>query len=296
MQFRYILITAARNEAEYIPRTIESVINQTVLPVRWVIVNDSSTDATEAIVSGFARENGFIRLINMQENHGRDFSSKVHALSAGIAACKDAEAEFLGILDADITLDPSYYEKVQKEFEANPKLGIAGGVLYDVCKDKLLKRDWRPYTVAGGIQVFRRMCFDDIGGLLPLRYGSEDSVAEISARMKGWQVRSFRAITGHHIKPTGRAQGSPFSYAFKHGIRDYAYGTLFFFELIKCMRRIKDRPFFIHAFVRILGFVWSIVRREHRLVSPDFIRFYRREQLSRFLSGIAKPFGRLHRL
>jgi len=290
MKSTYALITAARNEEKYIGNTIESVAAQTILPVQWIIVNDGSTDRTREIILDRSKEHAFISMIELEHDNPRDFASKVRALMIGINSLnKDPAPDFFGVLDSDITFESAYYEQVLVEFQNNGRLGIAGGVLFDVYPHGLKKRNWRKHTVAGGIQLFRRACFEAIGGFLPLPYGSEDSIAEISARMHGWEVQSFRHITGLHHKLTGSAQGASLSYAFKLGRRDYSYGVLFFFEFIKCIIRISDRPFFLQSLFCILGYAWSFIRREKRTVSKSFIRFYREEQLRR-LKVFLKPF------
>ena len=162
---KYILITAAKNEELFIGNTIQSVLNQTIKPERWIIVSDGSTDRTNAIVDLYKNKNNFIDLIALPPNKERNFSSKVNALNMALKKFEGMKFNFIGNLDADVTLDKSYYEDVFRTFQSNPKLGIAGGIILDCVGDKELPQNISLNSVAGAIQVFRKECFDKIGNL-----------------------------------------------------------------------------------------------------------------------------------
>ena len=121
----YVLLTAAKNESDFIEATMKSVVNQTLKPRKWVIINDGSTDNTAELVSRYSKENPFIHFINIEPNEKRDFASKVHAIKKGFDYVLKFEYEYIGVLDADITFDNDYYESIIKEFQSDPKLGIA---------------------------------------------------------------------------------------------------------------------------------------------------------------------------
>src|SRR5271157_5677714 len=122
----YVLITPARNEAEFIEKTIQSVISQTILPLRWVIVSDGSTDGTDDIVTKYAADQPWIELVRMPERRERHFVGKVHAFNAGFARVKDLSYDVIGNLDADITFDDRYFDFLLNKFAENPCLGVAG--------------------------------------------------------------------------------------------------------------------------------------------------------------------------
>src|ERR1700747_1499442 len=105
----YILITPARNEALFIEKTIVSVVAQTMRPIKWVIVSDGSTDATDDIVCKYVREYSWIELVRTPEHRERHFAAKVHAFNAGYARVKDLEYEIIGNLDADVSFDERDY-------------------------------------------------------------------------------------------------------------------------------------------------------------------------------------------
>ena len=118
----YVLITAARNEEAYIEKTINSVISQTILPRKWVIVSDGSTDRTDQIVNKYAAKHDFIQLVHISGSTQRNFRSKVNAINIGYERLKHIEYEFIGILDADVSFKSDYFESILREFQKNPKL------------------------------------------------------------------------------------------------------------------------------------------------------------------------------
>ncbi|MCU0405872.1 MAG: glycosyltransferase family 2 protein, partial [Ignavibacteriaceae bacterium] len=205
---KYVLITAAKNEELYIEKTILSILNQTIIPEKWVIVSDGSTDRTNNIVEQYCNKYIFIDFIALSPNKERNFGSKVNALNKALKKLEGMEFDFIGNLDADVTLDKSYYEKVFRKFQSNPKLGIAGGIILDCVGEKELPQNISLNSVAGAIQVFRKECFDKIGNYIPFKYGGEDAYMEIMARMLGWDVQTLAELKVLHHRPTGTGMGS----------------------------------------------------------------------------------------
>ena len=203
---KYILITAARNEQDFIEKTILSVINQLHKPAEWIIVSDGSTDNTESIVRKYTSENSYIKLLSNNRKEGRDFASKVYAVNIGLKNIQTSEYDYIGILDADVSFDKDYYLLLIEEFKKNPKLGIAGGNYFDIIDGKKVPVHQSPSSVRGATQFFQRKCFDQIGGLIPMKYGGEDAAACFSARMHGWETKSFPDLLVLHHRPTGSAE------------------------------------------------------------------------------------------
>ncbi len=119
----YVLVSPARNEAQFIELTIKSVIAQTVRPIKWVIVSDGSTDGTDDIVKKYAAENPWIELVRMPERRERDFAGKVHAFNAGYARLKHLEYAVIGSLDADISFDEDYFSFLLHKLADDPRIG-----------------------------------------------------------------------------------------------------------------------------------------------------------------------------
>ncbi len=185
----YVLITAAHNEEAYIERIIQSVLSQEVLPRKWVIGSDGSSDRTEEIAGRYAKAHAFICLVRLSRSHGRDFACKVNAIHVGREHLKDVDYEFIGNLDADVSVAPSYYARLLEKFEADPRLGLAGGFVFDEQFGQFrCRRTNSIWSVAHAAQLVRRECFERIGGYAPLKYGGPDWCAEVNARMRGWRV------------------------------------------------------------------------------------------------------------
>jgi len=194
----YALVTPARNEAAFIGLTIQSVVAQTLRPVKWVIVSDGSTDGTDEIVRRHAAEQPWIELVRMPERQERHFTGKVAAFNAGYARLRDVKFDLIGNLDADISFEEDYFAFLMTKFAEDPKLGV-GGTPY---RQKTGTYDYRFTSiedVMGACQLFRRDCFEEIGGYVSVKYGGVDVIPVFTARMKGWKTRSFTdKISRHH--------------------------------------------------------------------------------------------------
>jgi biofilm PGA synthesis N-glycosyltransferase PgaC len=277
----YALITAAHNEEAFIGVTIRAVVGQSVLPLKWVIVSDASTDRTDEIVLNYARDNPFIELVRLDEVHRHDFAAKAHAIKAGYESLNGLGYGYIGILDADTSFDPDYYGKLLELFIHDPRLGITGGFIYEDRGGVFTsRRSNRAFSVAGATQFFRRECFEEVGGILPLRYGGEDWCAEVSARMMGWKVRASPKLRIFHHRTADTVDGWLLR-RFQQGKMDYSLGCLPAFEVVKCAVRMSEKPVVLGGCVRFAGFTWSYCVRADRSVSREFIRFLQKEQKQR---------------
>src|SRR5208282_5013460 len=160
----YVLITPARNEAEFIELTIRSVVAQTVRPARWVIVSDGSTDGTDEIVLRYAADNPWMELVRMPERRERHFAGKVHAFNAGYARVKDVKYEVIGSLDADMSFDEEYFSFLLRKLAEDPALGLVGTPFREGPNPIYDYRFVSIEHVSGACQLFRRECFEEIGG------------------------------------------------------------------------------------------------------------------------------------
>ena len=277
----YVLMTAAYNEESFIERIIQSVLAQTSLPKRWVIVSDNSIDRTDQIVERYASQHDFIRLLHLTRAPGRNFGSKVIALQKAHKLLEGVEYDFIGNVDADVSLDRFYFEDLINHFQQHPGLGLAGGFLYEDSGSgyhSLRINDVR--NVCHAAQLVRRDCYEAIAGYAVLKYGGEDWYAQTQARMKGWQVEALPQLKiFHHRHTTGGS--SPLRNAFRQGRQDYSFGTVPLFEIFKCLRRLPEKPYFGHALFRLAGFIWPHLCGEPRGVENDVVSFLRREQNGR---------------
>jgi glycosyltransferase involved in cell wall biosynthesis len=275
---KYVLITPARNEAVFIEKTLASVSAQTTPPERWVLVDDGSTDSTAEIVGRYAAHCPWIELVRLPEHRDRNFAGKVYAFNAGFERVRSLPFDVVGNLDADLSFDSDYLEFLIRKFAEDPKLGVAGTPFiengYDSARDSFEGEN----HVAGGCQLFRRECFEQIGGFTPNRAGGVDWIAVTTARMKGWKTRSFPEKRFHHYRSLGTAGRSNLSANFSYGEKDYYLGGSPLWQLFRVAYRMTKRPFVVEGLVLLFGYVWAALRRVPRPVTAELMRFHRQEQ------------------
>jgi len=279
---KYVLITPARNEERFITKTLESMVAQTMLPERWVIVDDGSTDRTVEIIEPYAKRFPWIELVRRPQRLDRSFAAKVHAFNTGLERVQQLPFEVIGNLDADLSFEPDYLEFLMQKFSEDPKLGVAGTPFtedggYDSARDSFEGQN----HVAGGCQLFRRQCFQAIGGYVPNRAGGIDWIAVTTARMKGWKTRSFPEKRYHHYRTLGTAGRSQMAASFSYGEKDYYLGGSPVWQLFRVAYQMSKQPIFIGGLALLFGYCWAALRRMKRPVSRELMRFHRREQMKK---------------
>jgi biofilm PGA synthesis N-glycosyltransferase PgaC len=284
---KYVIITPARNESKHIELTLRSMIAQTYPPLRWVIVSDGSTDGTDEIVSGYLVDHPWIELLRMPERKERHFAGKVHAFNAGYDRIKDLKFDIIGNLDADVSFEPEHFEFLIGKMSENPQLGVTGAPF----REGNFQYDYRVQNIEnvwGGCQLFRRGCFEAIGGYMPLKGGCIDHVAVISARHHGWQTRTFTEKVCLHHRQMGTALQGSLAAKFKFGMKDYSVGNHPLWELFRTFYQMRHGPFVVGGLALGSGYAWSLVRRKEIPLSPELVAFVRREQMQR----LRRFFGR----
>lgn len=275
----YVLITPARNEEDFITKTIESVVSQTHRPLKWVIVDDGSTDGTSDIVKPYLGEHSWIELIQRPQRRERTFAAKVHAFRLAYERVRDLPFEVIGNLDADISFDPDHFEFLLKQFSIDPALGVAGTVFkeenYSSESDSFEGRTHVP----GQCQLFRKQCWADIGGYTPHHAGGIDWIAVATARMLGWKTRSFREKSFFHYRRLGTAERSVLSSLFSYGEKDYYLGGHPLWQLFRVAYRTAKRPYILGGLALGAGYCWALLRRRPRPVSRELMAFHRKEQM-----------------
>jgi glycosyltransferase involved in cell wall biosynthesis len=279
--YSYVLITPARNEAAFIELTLKSVVEQTVRPLKWVIVSDGSTDGTDEIVTKYLADNPWIELLRMPERRERHFAGKVHAFNAGYARVKHLPFEIVGSLDADLSFDSEYFLFLLAKLAENPELGLVGTPFQDGPNKTYDFRFVSIEHVSGACQLFRRQCFEDIGGYKPVKGGGIDHIAVLTARMKGWKTRTFTEKMSIHHRPMGTAERGTFKARFKTGSLDYALGGHPLWELFRTCYQMSKRPVLIGGLTLLAGYLWAFATRAERPISPELVKFRRSEQMLR---------------
>jgi GT2 family glycosyltransferase len=216
----------------------------------------------------------------MPEHRDRQFAAKVHCFNAGHEKVAHLPYAVIGNLDADITFASDYFEFLMRKFAEDPALGVAGTPFVD--NDK--HYDYR-YTniehVSGACQMFRRRCFEDIGGYVPIKGGGIDWTAVTTARMKGWKTRTFTENVCYHHRPIGTGNSSRLMSWFNHGKKDYFLGGHPLWQVFRGVFQMKSKPYIVGGALLLAGYLWACIARVERPVSAELMRFHRREQMHR---------------
>ncbi len=276
----YVLITPARNEAAFIGDTIKSVVGQTVLPVKWVIVSDGSTDGTDDIVKKYVAEHRWMEFVRTPDRKERHFAGKVDAFNAGYARVKNLDFGVIGNLDADITFEEDYMSFLIDKFAEDQELGVAGTPF----AEGLFQYNYAFVSiehVSGACQLFRRACFEEVGGYTPIKGGGIDWVAVTTARMKGWKTRTFLGKKCLHHRKIGTGKSGLFASRIKVGEQDYYLGGHPFWEVFRSLYQMRFRPHIIGGLLVLTGYVWAFLRGVDRPISEELVAFRRREQMER---------------
>jgi biofilm PGA synthesis N-glycosyltransferase PgaC len=293
VHLQYALVTPARNEADYIEGTIRSTIAQTVLPTRWVIVSDGSTDDTDQIVKSYQSRYPWIELLRLPERRERQFAAKAHAFNAGCARLNGTKYDIIGNLDADITFETDYFEFLLRKFAADTNLGVAGTPFVEDHDDQnrhtYAHRFAQLEHVSGACQMFRKKCFEQVGGYMPVQGGAIDWIAVTTARMRGWKTRTFTEKVCLHHRKIGTGNNNTLMVRFHYGTKAYYVGGHPLWETLRGVFQMKDKPLIVGGLFFQAGYLWAFLRRMPRAVSPELLAFHREEQMAR----LRRAWGRL---
>jgi biofilm PGA synthesis N-glycosyltransferase PgaC len=289
MTRRLVIISPCRDEEQFVRFTLNSVVNQTVRPDLWLIVDDGSRDRTAEIVAGYAASHPWIRLVRRRRPGGRQLGpGVVNAFNAGLATLQDTPYDVIAKLDCDLEFGSDAFAAIMAAFD-HPQVGMASGTTRLLLGGRLLSERYTPYHVPGQAKFYRQACFRDIGGLQCI-YGW-DIIDETDARRHGWLTLSApRPILIHH-----RLQGSSF-----RGLRGrviwgqgaYAIGIHPLFALARGIYRLAEPPWLVGGLAFIWGFFASYLNPDiRRLADPGLIRYLREEQLYRLTHANRLPPG-----
>jgi poly-beta-1,6-N-acetyl-D-glucosamine synthase len=288
-RLRYLLITPARNEEAFLELMIESVIAQSARPERWLIVSDGSKDRTEEIVERHSAHHPWIELLRMPDRAARDFAGKAFSLNAGYAQIRHLPHDAVACADADLTFEPQHFEFLLSRLAENPRLGVTGvpfaeaGETYDYRFSSI-------EHVSGACQLFRRECLEQIGGYTPCRGGGIDVIAVLSARMHGWETRTFTQIACRHHRPMGSANDrSRIVASFRLGQRGYCLGFHPLWQVVRSAYQMSREPYVVGGLALFSGYFWAMARRTERPVSPELVAFQRRDQMTRLRRFVLSP-------
>jgi poly-beta-1,6-N-acetyl-D-glucosamine synthase len=279
----YVVITPVRNEVGNFAQTIASFAEQTVRPAVWVIVDDGSTDGTEAIADTAACEHPWIKVVHRQDRGFRKpGSGVVEAFYDGLAALPDIPWEFLVKFDGDLAFAPDYFQRCLTYFASNPKLGIAGGLICMKEGDSLTGESTGDpaFHVRGATKIYRRNCWEQIGGLV--KAPGWDSIDELKANMLGWTSATICELKLHQLKNTGSADGAWRNWI-KNGLANYITGYHPIFMAAKCLKRMWQPPFGVSAIGLAYGYLKGYLCSIPQVQDGELIDYVRRQQINRLL-------------
>jgi biofilm PGA synthesis N-glycosyltransferase PgaC len=270
----YVLISPVKDEERYVEHTLRSVVEQTVPPALWIIVDDGSTDGTVEIVRRYANQHPFIRLVSHPKSGARQTGSAViRAFNFGHQGLETSEYGFVVKLDCDLSFPPDYFEQLLQQFDADPRLGIASGVyLEEATPGSWTAVKMPAYHAFGACKMMRKACFEQIGGFVAA--AGWDTVDEIRAWHRGWRTGHFEALHVRHHKREGSGIGQLRTNRM-HGEIFYVTGGDPLFLIFKVLHRITARPVAIGAANLLFGYCAAAFRGAPRLVSSAEARGYR---------------------
>lgn len=278
---RYIIITPARDEEQFLERTIRAVASQTVPPTQWILVNDGSRDRTGDIIDQYAQVYPWITAVHRQDRGRREAGGGVvNTFYDGYAQIASSDWGFLIKLDADLSFPNDYFERCFEYFSADPKLGIGGGGIYHEAAGGLQLERTPRFHVRGATKIYRQQCWIQLGGLL--RAPGWDTVDELKANMLGWTTRSFPDLQVSHYRFTGAADGA-WRNCIKDGRANYITGYHPLFMLLKCVKRLGRKPYLRGSVALMCGFISAYVQKTPRVQDRSLIRYTRQQQIRRLL-------------
>jgi glycosyltransferase involved in cell wall biosynthesis len=279
----YVLITAARNEQAHLRATVDAVSRQTVRPLRWVICVNDSTDRTLELARQHSLSAPYVVPLNVCLGGPRSFGNKALAVARAFAEIEHLSFAFVGILDADHSFGPRYYEVLLSKFLEFPDLGIATGTHIEVLSDGTSRVLRQPHNIAVcGMQMFRRECFSDIGGFRTLKWGGIDTLAGVMARQRGWTTQTFDEVEYHHLRQMGTEGVSTVLLTrIRYGIRDEKLGMHPAYVMLKFLKWLGERPYVLGSFAWLAGFLCALFLPRDDNVPSSCQSLLREEQLRR---------------
>lgn len=287
----YVIISPCRNEAEFMKNTLGSVVEQSILPKQWVIVDDGSTDETPAILAEYAKKYDFIRVVTRKDRGHRSVGPGViEAFYEGIDSIELENVDFLCKLDLDLIMPPRYFETLIARMESNPRLGNCSGKPYYIDKETgdFVSEGCGDENAIGASKFYRRQCFEEIGGFV--RQVMWDGIDGHRCRQLGWVAVSWDEpdIRFTHLRPMGSSQKSIITGRMRHGFGQYFMGTGFTYMFASGIYRMSRPPLLIGGMAMMWGYLKSWFNRAPRFEDEVLSAFIREYQWACLFKGKKK--------
>jgi glycosyltransferase involved in cell wall biosynthesis len=273
----YAVITPVRDGADHIRRTLESMEDQTVRPLCWVVVDDGSTDSTATLLDAFAREHAWVEVMHRPERSRRAAGGAMEAFLTGLGKLKGVLWDYVVKLDGGVSFEPDYLERCLAQFEADPALGIGSGTACAFVNGRLEIESAGdpPFHVRGAIKIYRRACFEAIGPLI--QAPGWDTLHEVQANRLGWKTRTFAELALLQHKPTGSAEGC-WKNTFKNSRANYLTGDHPAFVFADSVMRIRRQRDAVESVGLLAGYTSGYLKRLPQFPDTDTVRSLRGQQ------------------
>jgi glycosyltransferase involved in cell wall biosynthesis len=279
---RLLIISPVRNEAQYLQRTVDSVIAQTVRPTVWLVVDDGSTDDTPAIVERAVAAHPWIRLFRRQDRGLRKVGAGVvEAFYDGLNQFNLNDFDYVCKLDGDLEFGATYFECLFDKFARNPRLGTASGKAWIQVGDRLVPERSSDEFSQGQTKLYRVQCFEEIGGFV--HEVMWDGIDCHRCRMLGWEATSFRdeELRFLHLRPMGSSFKNVFYGRLRWGRGQYFMGTHWLYALGITVYRMLERPYVVGGLCILAGYLAACARRLPRYDDLGFRRHLHRWQFAK---------------
>lgn len=286
MTQRYVLISPCRNEAQYMRQTLDTVVGQSALPTKWIIVDDGSSDATPQILAEYASRHAWIEIVTRRDRGHRAVGpGVVDAFYSGYAAINPHDYEFVCKLDLDLRLPLRYFEILMERMAKDPRIATCSGKAYVEEGGELIPERHGDETSLGMTKFYRVSCFEAIGGFV--REVMWDGIDCHQCRMKGWAACSWDdpELRFVHLRPMGSSQDSIYTGRMRHGYGQYFMGTGFLFMAASALSRVNQKPYVLGSAAMLWGWLKAALQRKPRYENLEFRRFLRAYQQRALLVG-----------
>ncbi len=276
---KFAIVTPVKDEINYFPKTVMSILSQDVKPHKWIIIDDGSTDGTTEVIKKAEKENDWIEGIYREPNKYRKPGGEF-VLGIGLEKLNIDDYDFIVRMDGDLDFERNYFKVLFEKFDANPKLGIASGVCFITRNGKQLEEKHPRFHTRGPLKTYRTQCYKDINGLLNCL--GWDSIDELKANMLNWNTQSFPELRIHHLKRT-QSSGGIFRGGFNKGVASYNSGSHPLYVLSKALYILLFLRYKSNSIGLLWGHFSSVIKLKPRPIDKELIKYIRKQQINKLL-------------